>query len=153
MTAELAKTKTELQLANMNLQDAKIALKKAEKDLDVVKGYNKTLDADIKGLKHERFLLRSDLDKLNVKLNQQTSPTDEEIEAVTLDENDMEQIYNDLNLRAARYNTSGYSNSNPNEEQENYIKINRESTIKEYKKEKLMKEKLMKEKLTENPPA
>ena len=151
---ELETTKTKLQMANIRLKDAETALKTAKAELDEVMGYNITHIEKNNSLKSEIFNLEKDLDKLKEKLKEQTSPTDEEIEAVILDENDMEKINDTLSSSYSNNaDSSGFSPSNFSEELEKYKKKNIEIVTKEYKKEKLMKEKLMKEKLMESRPA
>ena len=123
--AELERTKTKLQIA--------------KNELDEVRGKNKTLIADYNRLNSEKYYLVMELDKLKEKLKEQTSPTDEEIEAVILDENDHTKIDDTLNDYFRRYADSSLASSGDfNQELTDYKKNKIESVTKEYKIKKLM---------------
>jgi hypothetical protein len=99
-------------------------------------GNNETLSGDVNKLRTQIYVLTNDLTKLKQELNKQESPTDEEIEAVILDDDDMEKIHSASNIRAARLESSGFSDTGPSVEA--YKQSIIQGVTREYKKNKLM---------------
>ncbi len=134
---ELKTTETVLTTAKNELETTKTALKKAENEYKRVVGNNETLKGDVIKLRSEIFSLTNNLNKLQEELKKQKSPTDEEIEGVILDEDDKKEIDDELNTRATRLDSSGFSDKGLNVK--DYITNNIERVTKEYKIKKLMK--------------
>ena len=168
---ELAQANRELEQANKDLEQAKTQikilrdaliglsdnnselLKKLEQNVKSSPEYvqmekNVTLyEEGNKELQSEILRLKQDIYNLTMKLNELTEqkmPTEEQVNAVTLDDNDNINIDNMLDKWYSDYVTSvGHDiglMETVTEDKEKYRAKNKERAIREYKKEKFMKE-------------